>query len=97
MANGGTPRRKIAGVPCRERQRVAPGAAISAWTAYLRNKTAGKELSEGEEAKYAPPVRVAQDRGLGAWKEFDVFRSAAQAHTNETFCRRAADFDLESY
>ena len=63
---------------------MVPGAAIWAWTAYLRNKAAGEELSEEEETKYAPPVRVAQGRGLGAWQEFDAFRFAAQAHINQT-------------
>ena len=38
------------------------------WTADLRIKTLGEELSKGEETKYAPLLETAQDSEPAKWK-----------------------------
>ena len=59
-------------------------AAVSVWTAYPRDRALGEELSQEEERKYAPLAKVAQERELAAWKEFNVFCLVAQATIKKT-------------
>ena len=59
-------------------------AATSAWTADMCKKTIGKGPSTGEETKYAPQARAAQDRALAPWPEFDVFCPRARANFEKT-------------
>ena len=71
-------------------------AGISAWTAHLRGISA-KGLSQGDEQKYAPPFRAAQERALAARKEFAAFRPVVQSTMTRIIVGARWAFFLDSH